>query len=100
MTTKQPKFTLQETLADNLYLVRRTTDDEILLARPLDSSSSADDAQKVAGLLHPRTTTAHALTNLLNHENLYVDPSRSQPFTCLGSSREQLCSELLPSLPK
>ncbi|KAK4153086.1 hypothetical protein C8A00DRAFT_15676, partial [Chaetomidium leptoderma] len=55
-----------------LYLVRRTTDGELLLARPLDNTdndpATTNQQEKIAELM--RRGAGTALANLLNHENL------------------------------
>ncbi|KAK4044312.1 hypothetical protein C8A01DRAFT_31629 [Parachaetomium inaequale] len=64
-TLNLPKsaYSLYKPLDDGLFLVRRTTDGEILLARPLDA-----DYDKTAHLI--RHGAAVPAANLLNHENL------------------------------
>lgn len=92
----QPSYTLTKPLDTNLFLVRRSTDNELFLARPLDipiptntnqvdddddntnnNTNQTDDdesttttAQKLISLLHPPTPLGHTLLHLLNHDHL------------------------------
>ncbi|KAL2187241.1 hypothetical protein L209DRAFT_742592 [Thermothelomyces heterothallicus CBS 203.75] len=56
-------YSLYKPLGDGLFLVRRTTDGEVLLARPLGPfpGDDGDDGE---------TTALLSVVNLLNHENL------------------------------
>src|SRR5689334_10467545 len=76
-TLNLPKssYSLYRPLEDDgdngLFLARRTTDGEILLARPLyTSSSSSSNAEQKATADLIRHGAALPAANLLNHENL------------------------------
>ncbi|KAL1837457.1 hypothetical protein VTJ49DRAFT_3756 [Mycothermus thermophilus] len=61
-------YTLYKPLSDGLYLVRRTGDGELLLARPLDVDGDDAETSHLCDLI--RHGGALAAANLLNHENL------------------------------
>jgi hypothetical protein len=93
-TLNLPKsaYSLYKPLDDGLFLVRRTTDGEILLARPLntpnedDASNPNNDNDKTAHLI--RHGAAVPAAKLLNHENVVSihDELVNIPFHQHGAS--------------
>jgi hypothetical protein len=87
-------YAIYKALDDGLYLVRRTTDGEVLLARPLDTAAIPDNDgdddnntnnDTVDKLIHHNA--ARPAAQLLNHENLISihdelvhHPLRPSPF--------------------
>jgi hypothetical protein len=62
------RYTIYKPLSDGLYLVRRSGDGELLLARPLEIDDVSQEAYQLAELI--REGAADAAAALLNHENL------------------------------
>jgi serine/threonine protein kinase len=80
-------YVLYKPLPNNCYLVRRTTDGELLLAQPLDPDDSTldNDHERVRTLL--RHGAGQPAAALLNHENIVSihDELVTVPLTAVGA---------------